>query len=272
MNTAISDLEETGLFVSDLQSDPEFAGRRLHIRGAKMQIEGMSRLASALVENPGGILQELVNAAIDLCGSDSAGITIEQQESADDEYYRWVATAGRYSQFLNAKLPRYPSACGVTLERRRPQIFRVTQRFFDLMGIQAPTVTDGILLPWEVEGTRGTIWIMAHGRTAAFDREDCRLMQVLASFAAMGIRQQRQDILLSEQVSHSAAAAIANDLATELDNILQSLSHALCFSDRGGVKAQECANPAAADLQRLSELVRLLLTLSGGLPKKDTTP
>ena len=43
-----------------------------------------------------------------------------------------------------------------------------------------------------VGATRGTIFIMAHGRTEAFDLEDSRMMQVLADFAAMGVRQQRQ--------------------------------------------------------------------------------
>jgi hypothetical protein len=47
---------------------------------------------------------------------------------------------------MNAVIPRYPSACGICLERGKPQLFRVGQRFFDTMGIEASLVTDGILL------------------------------------------------------------------------------------------------------------------------------
>ena len=89
------------------------------------------------------------------------------------------------------------------------------------MGIEAPLVTDGILLPWEVDGTRGTIFIMAHERQEAFDLNDCQVMQVLADFAAMGVRQLKQQKLLLEQASAAAAAAMANDLAHQINNPLR---------------------------------------------------
>ena len=73
------------------------------------------------------------------------------------------------------------------------------------MGIEAPLVTDGILIPWEVGETRGTIFVMAHGRTDAFDANDCRLMKVLADFAAMGVRQQAQQRILMEKSNNAAA-------------------------------------------------------------------
>ena len=148
MGASTSITEDTGLEVIDLEDEPAFAARRLHVRDVAMQIEGLQRLAHAFVDKPETILQELVNAAVKLCGADSAGISIEQEERTETNFYKWVATAGQYGHFLNAMLPRYPSACGICLERGRPQLFRVTQRFFDLMGVEAPTVTDGLLLPW----------------------------------------------------------------------------------------------------------------------------
>lgn len=179
--------EDTGLEVLDLDSHLEFAMRPLRLRDFAVEMEGVRRITRAFVQNPDAILQELVNAAVDLCGADSAGISLEGEEKRDDAYWHWVAIAGAYNGFLNAILPRYPSACGICLERGKPQLFRVGQRFFDIMGINAPLVTDGILLPWQVEQTRGTIFIMAHGRTAAFDGNDGQLMQVLADFAAMAV-------------------------------------------------------------------------------------
>jgi hypothetical protein len=154
---------DTGLEVIDIQSDIAFAARHVHVRDVAAQMAGMQRIAHAFVEDPDTILQELVNAAVELCGADSAGISIEKDDRTDKDFYHWVATAGQYSEFLNAVLPRYPSACGVCLERGRPQNFRVGQPFFDIMGITAPLVTDGILLPWQVDETRGTIssWRMA---------------------------------------------------------------------------------------------------------------
>lgn len=189
---AVSQLAGTGLEITDIASDIDFARRELHCHDAIVHIEGINRLARVFAGRPESILQELVGAAVDLCGADSAGISIQHPDGPDDDFYHWAATAGQYSGFLDSHLPRYPSACGVTLERNRPQHFRVDQRFFDIMGVDAPTVTDGLLLPWQADQTRGTIWIMAHGRTEAFDAEDCRMMQALADFAATGVSLHQQ--------------------------------------------------------------------------------
>ena len=253
---------DTGLEVIDLFEDASFASRQLHVRDVAIQMEGMSRLARAFVEKPETILQELVNAAVELCGADSSGISIEREDKNDAEFYEWVATAGEYAGFLNATLPRNPSACGMCLERGRPQLFRVTQRFFDLMGIEAPTVTDGILLPWVSGETRGTIWIMAHGRDEAFDGGDLRMMQVLANFAAMGVRQQRQQKLLMEQAMLGAAAGMANELAHRINNPLQSITN-IVFIAAGGMSgdAKALAEELAEPIQRLSVLSARLLAL-----------
>jgi signal transduction histidine kinase len=215
------------------------------------------------VNQPNTILQELVQTAVDLCGADSAGISIEKADRTDQEFYEWVATAGDYSGFLNAILPRYPSACGVCLERGRPQRFRVTERFFEILGVEAPVVSDGILLPWQVDGTRGTIFIMAHGRDEAFDAEDSRMMQLLADFAATGFRQQRQQRRLIEQERDAAAVAMANDLAHKINNPLQSITNVLYLAASSGTtpEVKALATDLEEDVSRLSALVRNLLAL-----------
>lgn len=256
--------EATGLEVIDLRYNPEFAARRVHERNTVTQMEGMRRIAHAFVDHPESILQELVDIAVDLCGADSAGISIEREQRTDEAFYHWIATAGEYSGFLNAILPRYPSACGLCLERGRPQQFRVFQRFFDILGVDAPLVTDGILLPWQVDETRGTIFVMAHGRTEAFDDGDCRMMELLADFAAMGFRHQRQQKRLMEQAKKAAAASMANDLAHQINNPLQSLTNILYLASEGhnGEGAKTVGDLASEDLQRLTVLVKEILALS----------
>jgi len=263
MDESVLIVDETGLKVEDIYSDESYALRQIHVRDAATQMAGMQRIAHAFVQNPATILQELVHAAVDLCGADSAGISTIKEDCTDSDYYHWVATAGEYSGFLNAVLPRYPSACGICLERGRPQLFRVGQRFFEIMGIQAPLVTDGILLPWQVDETRGTIFVMAHGRPEAFDLEDCRMMQILADFAAMGIRQQKQQELLLRQAANAAAVAMANELAHKINNPLQSLTNIFYLAGAGhnGEEAKIVARQASGELDRLSTLVSELLTL-----------
>jgi hypothetical protein len=256
-------VEECGLEVLDLRSDPAFAARNLHTRDVGLQMEGLQRVSRALLETPETVLQELVKAAVELCGADSAGISIEKEDGSDEEFYRWIATAGEYSEFLNAILPREPSACGLCLERGHPQHFTVTKKFFDILGVEAPVVTDGILLPWKTEDTRGTIFVMAHGRTEAFDENDARLMTMLADFAAMGYRQQRQQARLIAQGRAEAAAQMAHRLAHEINNPLQSMTNAAYLVAEG---SPECDSKAlgqelSKDIRRLSDLVSELLSL-----------
>ena len=200
-------LDESGLEVIDLISYAPFNERAVRARDHACQNQLIQRMGRAVQENPLTILQELVSVAVELCGADSAGISIEREEATESNYYEWVATAGEYTAFLNVVLPRQPSACGVCLERGRPQLFRVGQAFFDLMGVTAPLVTDGILIPWQVETLRGTIFIMAHSRAEAFDAEDCKLMQALAELAAMGVKLQREQVRQLWIDDESAGAA-----------------------------------------------------------------
>lgn len=256
-------LNDTGLEVTDIVGNEAYAARHKTPRHGPLQMEAMQRIAHAFVENPEAILQELVDSALALCGADSAGISIEIKNGTEKEFYRWVATAGQYSGFLHATLPRYPSACGICLERGRPQHFLVNQRFFDVLGVEAPLVTDGILLPWEVDGTRGTIFVMAHGRTEAFDGDDCRIVKVLGDFAAMGVRQQAQQELLLDKTKEAAAADMANDLAHMINNPLQGLTNVLYLAseDPNSSETKEVARHALQELERVSSLVKQLLAL-----------
>jgi hypothetical protein len=255
--------EECGLEVLDLRSDGAFATRSLHARDIETQMTGLRRLSRALLESPDTILQELVNAAVSLCGADSAGISIEREDGNDQEFYHWIATAGDYSGFLNAILPRDPSACGLCLTRGYAQHFTVSQKFFDILGVKAPLVTDGILLPWKTEDTRGTIFVMAHGRSEAFDENDARLMTMLADFAAMGYRQLKQQARLIAQERATSAAQMANRLAHQINNPLQSMTNVAFLVAEGGpgCDTKELGRNLSKDIQRLSSLVTELLSL-----------
>ena len=255
------ELEQAGLEVIDLAGDKDFARRGRPDHDSSAEMEGMHRLAAAFLERPETILQELVNVAVELCGADSAGISIERDDKTEKDYYRWIATAGVYSPFLDASLPRFPSACTVCLERGRPQLFRVNQRFFELIGTEAALVTDGILLPWLADEMRGTIFIIAHDRQEAFDGEDLRVMEMLAKFAAIGVRNHRQQSRLLTQASLAAAAAMASELAHEINNPLQVLANKLYLATQREGGEKELALSMQIEFDRLAELVNRLLEL-----------
>jgi hypothetical protein len=164
---------------------------------------------------------------------------------------------------LGATLPRYPSACGICLERGRPQLLRVSQRFFDIMGVEAPLVTDGILLPWHTDARRGTLWILAHGRTEAFDREDCRMMEMLADFAALAIRKQKQQEIAVQRAASDAAALVATDLARKINDSLQSIVDQIYIAaiSEDSSDAKQLAESLVEPVAVLSEIVRRQLAV-----------
>jgi hypothetical protein len=265
-------LDDTGIEANDIRVDEAFSARRLHNRDTEIQIVAMRRLVRSILSSQKSVLQELVDIAVELCGADSAGISFEQPNGTDKAYYRWIATNGACNPFLNAELPRYPSACGVSLERGGPQQFRFSKRFYDIIGITAPEVTDGIVLPWQLDDMRGTLFIMAHNNREAFDTGDCRMMELLSEFAALAIRQRRhQDAFLRQaSLSNESAMTSSNtDKAVNLINPLQSLIHVLYLSEGGTppatastVHQAPTSTPKPGDeIPSLSKLVNKLLSL-----------
>lgn len=223
----------------------------------------MRRIAHALVENPDTILQVLVETALELCGADSSAISLEKEDCTYEACYQWVAVAGQYSGMFNAVFPRRPSGCTICLERGRPQHVRAGKRYFDILGITAPPVTDGLMYPWQTAENRGTVYILAHDREVAFDPGDLQILEILADFAAMSVRQLRQQKLLMEQATLAAEAAMAHTLAHKINNPLQSLTNILYLAAEGRhyETTQAVGTQALDGLQRLTCLVGELLNL-----------
>jgi hypothetical protein len=256
-------LVDTGLEIHDVREDHDFAARRLHNHSVEAQVAAMRRLVRAILNSDQSLLQELVNIAVELCGADSAGLSLELPDATDEVCYRWVATAGRYTPFMGADLPRYPSACGIGLSRGGPQHFSFAPRYFEILGIAAPPIADGITLPWHVDDLRGTLFIIAHDRPEAFDLQDCQRMELLSEFAALAIRQRRHQDRFLKQAAASATSAMALNDSGKAANPLQSLINVLYLSE-GGVTSETdrlFGFGPGDQLQPLSALARKLLAI-----------
>ena len=97
------------------------------------------------------------------------------------------------------------------------------------------------------------------------------MMEVLADFAAMAMRHQRQQRSLLEQASATAAASMANDLAHKINNPLQSLTNLvyLAAAGKSDGDAKMLAGELSEHIQRLSVLVGELLALPGDAIRLD---
>src|ERR1700749_3802723 len=74
-----------------------------------------------------------------------------------------------------------------------PTLYSVTKPYYDFLGVTAKPITEGILIPWEADQLRGTIWAVSHTSEQAFERADYELLKSLSDYVAVIIRQQKAD-------------------------------------------------------------------------------
>jgi hypothetical protein len=166
---------DSGFVLRDLLTDSEFPSRAAKTRNANRESMALRRLSRLFAEKPESVLQELVNTAVEFCGAESAGISLEEP---DDGTFRWIVVAGSFAQYLGGRTPRHYSPCGTCLDSGRPQLYRVTKPYYDYLGVTAAPIIDGMLIPWSNEFMRGTLWAVSHASAEAFSSEDYELLTV----------------------------------------------------------------------------------------------
>lgn len=252
---------ETGMELRDLLSDRAFLSRTREKRDFQQPFDALRRVTQVFATHPEDVLQELVNVAITCCGADSAGISLEEPNGEGKPTFRWVAIAGSFSPYLEGRTPRFFSPCGTCLDSKRPHLYRVTKPYYDFLGVTAKPITDGMLIPWEADSIRGTIWAVSHTSDEAFERSDYELLKSLSDYVAVIIRQQKLDEKARQTAKAEASAERAHKMAHQINNPLQSLTNTVFLASQGGPGAKSYMQVALAELNSLSERVRKLLAL-----------
>ena len=119
------EVSESGMDLRDLLQQPDFLCREMTGRKPDREVTALRRLGKRFVESPETILQELVDIAVEHCGADSAGISLEERNQAGELQFRWIVVAGSFAKYLNGTTPRYYSPCGSCLDKGTPQLYRV---------------------------------------------------------------------------------------------------------------------------------------------------
>ena len=154
------------------------------------------------------MLQSLVDAAIDLCGAGTAGLSMLDDSTAgarpdggtktSETLFRWTHMAGKLSTAVGGTTPRNFSPCGVTLDRAAPQLFSRPARYFTYFDAVPVPIVEGLVIPFGMAGDQttafpekrpptGTLWIVSHDEKR-FDREDARIMSSLTGFTALTLQ------------------------------------------------------------------------------------
>ncbi|MBV8673356.1 MAG: GAF domain-containing protein [Acidobacteriaceae bacterium] len=243
----------------DLLTDAEFVTRPPLSRDPDRELIALRRLASLFTERLDLVLKGLVDIAVDFCGADSAGVSLEDLEDQQNPRFRWIAVAGSFERYLNGTTPRHYSPCGTCLDTGRPQHYTLAQPYYDFLGIVAEPILDGMLIPWENESVRGTIWAVSHRSPDVFNLSDYELLKGLASFVSMAVQNQAHQAALRIQEQSAEGSAKANELAHAINNPLQCVTNSLFLARQGGSDAAGHLDQAARDLERLSDIVAMLL-------------
>jgi PAS domain S-box-containing protein len=175
-------------------------------------------LAHALADSPHTILQTLAATILEVCESDSAGVSLLTTDDGGKQFY-WPAIAGKWKPHIGGGTPRDFGPCGDVLDRNIPLLMRHIEWRYTYFQPVTPPVEEVLLVPFYVNGKAvGTIWAVAHDERRKFDAEDERIMRSLGTFASSAYQILASfDALKLRDAEREQAARATGFLATIVD-------------------------------------------------------
>jgi len=246
---------DTPVPFADVDIRSELASRPHRLPGYEAEALALGDLATRLAEQPREMLQGLVEVALELCDAGTAGISL-----LEGDVFRWEALAGVFASKRGGTMPRDASPCGVCVDQNATQLMSLPDRRFPAL-LNEPRFVEALLVPFTAHGQAiGTVWVAAHTDARHFDREDERLIRVLARFASAGW-QLWQQCVAAEEASARKDDFVAM-LAHELRNPLGTLSIAVTMAKDDTRRRDDALGIAARQCQHLGRLVDDLLDVA----------
>jgi signal transduction histidine kinase/ActR/RegA family two-component response regulator len=215
VGTSPPELRSTPCSIDDIVTTDELAKRLSRSPAYAAESRALVNLARVMAESPREILHELVRSALELCGADSAGISVLETEG-EKAVFRWQATAGAFSTFMGHTMPRDFSPCGVVLDRSATLLMDEPAKFYAYIDTVSPHIVEALLVPfYKHHQPVGTVWVLSHRPEKRFDSEDARLVTTLSQFASAAIQglagldalKHANDALRREMADRQAAEA-----------------------------------------------------------------
>jgi signal transduction histidine kinase/ActR/RegA family two-component response regulator len=245
----------TPVTIADVDIRSELLSRPHRSPDHQAEAHALAGLARQMSENPREMLQALAEAALDLCHADTAGISL-----LEGDVFRWEALAGVFAGKRNGTMPRDASPCGVCIDQDATQLMHLPDRCFPAL-INEPRFVEALLLPFHLQGRPiGTVWVVAHTFDRHFDREDQRLIGVLAQFASAGW-QLWNACETAETASRQKDRFLAT-LSHELRNPLNALSTALAVGRASATQRDRALGLAERQCRYLGRLIEDLLDVA----------
>jgi two-component sensor histidine kinase len=205
-------------------------------------------LARQMSDHPNQVLPRLVKLAMDICGAESAGISILEPQS---EQFRWFALTGILATFEGATTPRNNSPCGVCLDCDSPVLMAHPERAYDWIRAADISVPEVLLVPLRVKGLQsvGTLWIVS-GKSGHFDGEHARVMTELAAFAGMALRMIQTEERLTQALQQQET--LAREMSHRVKNLFAITDSMIRMSARSAGTKEELASSLSGRLHALA--------------------
>lgn len=166
----------------------ELSRRYAPIRN-QLHHEGRTKkLARKLVTDPRGVLVDLVDIGMEVCGAVSGGYSIFEPEPAPG-VFRWHHLRGELEKFSGATTPRNYSPCGITMDDCRATLVQRPERAYSWLidaGVSLPEV---LLVPLYIGEKQpvGTLWLVS-AMEGHFTSTHSEALDELASFAGIALK------------------------------------------------------------------------------------
>ncbi|HVE54010.1 MAG TPA: GAF domain-containing protein [Ramlibacter sp.] len=182
--SSMSRAQATFCSLDELLVQPRLASTRDAVHTQIAEAEAFIALARTLVHVPGSALQRFAELAMEGTGADSAGISLEERDE-QGAFFRWIATAGEFSRYVNGTMPRDFSPCGTTVDVAKPLVMRDPVRYYAYISQLHAPVHLVLLVPFRRAGRPvGTVWVAAHTPHKNFSDADVRFVEHLGRFAS----------------------------------------------------------------------------------------
>jgi len=141
-------------------------------------------IKTARSKQPERLLRFISNYAMEACKAESAGFSLLELRSPNEEIFKWFATVGKMETHEGGFTPADSSPCSVCLKSNSPQLFYAPERYYKYLEQIAPILECLIVPVYGRQSVLGTLWVISHKLNRHYSRTDARRLRELSELTA----------------------------------------------------------------------------------------
>jgi two-component sensor histidine kinase len=209
----------------------------------------MQDLAQHMSDEPTLVLPRLVQLAMELCGAQSAGVSVLDPASKE---FQWYGLKGVLATFEGAHTPRHNSPCGLCLDMDGPILLDRPERAYDWIRDADISVPEVLLVPLHKKGldAMGTLWLVAEKR-GHFTTAHAEMMTDLSAFAATALRMIQTEEQLTACLQEQEI--LTREMSHRVKNLFTLMSGMVRMTRHGAESADDLADKLSGRISALAD-------------------